>query len=364
MKILLCSPVVGVSATNPGGIAVWEQNIINHYKVHPDDMQIDVQSCDRREYINENTGNVKRVWCGIKDYIRIIKEIKARFEVTHYDAVHMCTTASLSLIKDYVTFRIAKRKGIQTVLHFHFGRIPRLFNENTWETKLLKRVLKIADKIIVMDNYSYDTLRSNGYENVFNVPNPLSPSVLQEIEKFSGIQRKPRQILYAGRVFRLKGIYELVEACKGIPEVSLRVVGHVDFSDKQTLAALANGESWLDFAGPVAHEQVIKELLACDVFALPSYSEGFPNAIIEGMACGTPIVATPVGAMPDMLNVNTEPCGICVPVKDVVSLREALSALLDDEETKELYGRRARKRVSEMYSIDSVWKMLCDVWRK
>ena len=364
MKLLLCSPVVGASKTNPGGIAVWEQNIINHYKEHPDGIHIDVQSCDRKEYINENTGKLKRVWCGIKDYLRIINEINAQFNNFHYDAVHMCTTASLSLIKDYVVFRIAKKRGIQTILHFHFGRIPRLFKEHTWETKLLKRVLKITDKIIVMDNFSYDTLMANGYENVFNVPNPLAPSVIREIEKYPISQRKKGRILYAGRVFRLKGIYELVEACKDIPNIELRMVGHVDSIDKQALTEIANGGTWLNFVGPVPHDQVMKELLECDVFVLPSYSEGFPNAIIESMACGTPTIATPVGAMPDMLNVNGEACGICVPVKDVTSLREALVALLVDEEKKELYGKRAKKRVMEMYSINAVWKMLCDVWKK
>lgn len=362
MRLLLCSPVIGVSESNPGGIAVWEQNIMNYYQHHRDGIEIDVQSCDRREYINENTGRMKRVWCGIRDYLRIINEIRARFNNSQYDAIHMCSTASLSLIKDYVTFHIAKRRGIQTIIHFHFGRIPRLFKENTWETKILKKVLSVTDKIIVMDNFSYNTLKSNGYCNVYNVPNPLSPSVEKEIEKYSDATRMPRRILYAGRVFRLKGIYELVEACKDIPDVELRMIGHVDAIDKKALCAIANGGEWLNFVGPVPHEQVMKEMLECDIFVLPSYSEGFPNAIIESMACGTPTIATPVGAIPEMLDIDGDICGVCVPLKDVEALRTAINELLQDDNLKKLYSNRSKLRVKQEYSIESVWKSLWRVW--
>ena len=62
-------------------------------------------------------------------------------------------------------------------------------------------------------------------------------------------------------------------------------------------------------------------LSASDVFVLPSYTEGFPNVIIEAMAMGKPIIATSVGAIPEMLD---EGCGVVVPPKDADSLQKAL----------------------------------------
>jgi glycosyltransferase involved in cell wall biosynthesis len=58
------------------------------------------------------------------------------------------------------------------------------------------------------------------------------------------------------------------------------------------------------------------------IFVLPTYTEGFPNVILECMASGCPIITTPVGAIPDMLQFgSTQACGACVDVKDVQGLK-------------------------------------------
>lgn len=359
----MCSPVVGVSKSNPGGIAVWLQNIINYHQKCPNGIKIDILSCDRSKYINENTGKVKRIYYGILDYLRIIKTIKKEIRATNYDAIHLCTTASLSLIKDYVVFKYAKKKNIQTVLHFHFGRIPKLRQQNNWEWKLLKKVVSIADKIIVIDLQSFRTLTEEGFTHIYDVPNPLSQSILDIIKCNQSIKRTPRRILFAGRVFRKKGIYELIEACSAIPNIQLRIVGYVDDMDKEALIKIANNGDWFLFVGGVPHDEVIKELMACDIFVMPTYTEGFPNAILESMATGTPTITTPVGAIPEMLNIDDDPCGICVQPKDVKSLRKAIIDLLDNNELKKELSKKSIIRVNELYSIDAVWKLLCEVWK-
>ena len=363
MKILLCSPVVGISNSNPGGIAVWEKNIMDYHNGHPSDIEIDVQSCDRSRYINENTGKVKRLYCGIVDYSKIIRDIKIKLRKGNYDAIHLCTTASISLIKDYLIFKYAKRKRLRTILHFHFGRIPELAEAQTWEWRWLKKVLALTDTAIVIDRMSYDTLMRCGYNNVVSVPNPLAPELVQEIESNRGTERENHLVLFVSRVFKKKGIYELVKACKEIPNIKLKVVGHVEDTDKEALESIAGHGSWLTFIGGIPHKDVIKELLACDIYVLPTYTEGFPNAIIESMACGTPTVTTPVGAIPEMLDMEGEPCGICVPPKDVEQLREAIISLLDSPGQKKLFAERSQKRVNELYSIESVWNQLYKVWK-
>lgn len=363
MKILLCSPVVGASNTNPGGIAVWLKNIMDIYKQDPKDIEIDIQSCDRKKYINENTNLIKRIYDGIIDYVKIISEIRKKIKREKYDIIHLCSTASISLIKDYIIFKIAKRYGIQTVIHFHFGRIPQLKKQNNKEWRLLKKIVENADKVIVIDNESYLALSQNGYKHIFNIANPISSDVFKIVEE-NKLTRIPRRILFASRVFRKKGIYELVEACKGIPNIKLRIVGYVDDIDKTELLKIANHENWIEFVGGISHENVIKELLQCDIYTLPTYTEGFPNAILESMATGTPTITTPVGAIPEMLDINNDPCGICITPKDVDSLRKAIIALIDNDNMKKSLSIKSKERVCKLYSINVVWDTLCDVWKR
>jgi glycosyltransferase involved in cell wall biosynthesis len=81
------------------------------------------------------------------------------------------------------------------------------------------------------------------------------------------------------------------------------------------------------------------------------------------MACGCAIITTPVGAIPEMLDINGEaPCGICIAPRDVEQLRVAIEELISDDDKKRVIGQRAKKRVAEQYSINNIWKQLVNIW--
>lgn len=72
-------------------------------------------------------------------------------------------------------------------------------------------------------------------------------------------------------------------------------------------------------------EKVAEWIGACDVLTLPSWSEGYPNVVVEGVACGRPVVATDVGGTREILNDSN---GILIPPKNVAELEKALTAAL------------------------------------
>ena len=109
---------------------------------------------------------------------------------------------------------------------------------------------------------------------------------------------------------------------------------------------------------------MIKEMMTCSVFVLPSHSEGFPNVILESMACGCPIVATPVGAIPEMLAIDREkPCGVCVPIKNVEALQNTIEWLLENPKKAAEMGKNAKERVYEQYTMPKVWEQLAGIWK-
>jgi len=89
-----------------------------------------------------------------------------------------------------------------------------------------------------------------------------------------------------------------------------------------------------------------------DVFALSSFSEGVPVALLEAMSMGLPAVATRVGGVPEVLAENTE--GLVVPPGDAVALAEALARLLGDRALRERLGQAARARVERSFASEAI----------
>ena len=83
-----------------------------------------------------------------------------------------------------------------------------------------------------------------------------------------------------------------------------------------------------------------RRLCGADIFALPSLWEGLPNAMLEAMAVGLPVTATSVGGVPEVVWPGEN--GILVPPADPQALADALSMLLDDENTRKRLGEGAK----------------------
>ena len=360
-KVLLSSPFGG----KVGGIERWTGHILKYYDTHKTDIELKQFYPSSKHGVYQNTSLIVRLYLGATKYIPYISGLKKELSSGEYDVVHFASSASISLIRDILSLRIAKKRGAKSLIHFHFGRIPEIYNKRNWEYKLLHRVIGLADKAVVIDMASYNTLENEGYNNIKLLPNPLTPQVEDIINENKDIKREHRKIVFAGHMVRTKGVFELVEACKDIENIKLRMIGYVTDEMKSELISVAGGSSneWLDIAGEQSFENTIKEMLSAGVFTLPTYTEGFPNVIIESMACGCPIVTTDVGAIPEMLDIqNGFNNGVCVKPKDVESLREAIVKMLDDREYAIRCGKNAQQRVNSLYSMDKVWKQLEAMW--
>jgi alpha-maltose-1-phosphate synthase len=86
-----------------------------------------------------------------------------------------------------------------------------------------------------------------------------------------------------------------------------------------------------------------------DLMALPTYGDTNPWVLLEAMACGTPVVSTPVGGIPDMLEGGR--AGVLVPYGDRVALAQALDGLIADPARRAQLGQRARQRCEQHYDV-------------
>lgn len=356
IKLLLASPKGNVS----GGIARWTEHVLNYYEEQASsEIQLSFFNTARRKQAPHN--QIKRIYKAVIEYPSLILGLYKILRTKDFDILHFTSSASLGLLRDILFIKVAKLNKTKAIIHFRFGRTPQILKNKNWECILLKYVVSIADKAIFIDTPSYESMRINGFHSIELLPNPISPNVNAIVNKLGSIEREPRSILFVGHCYKEKGVYELVEACKQISSVKLKLVGSIQSNIKEDLLEMGGG--LVTIVGEEPYEKIIEDMLRCDIFILPSYTEGFPNVILEAMACGCSIIATNVGAIPEMLdNDDKKKCGVIINPHNIIELKYAINYLFDNETIKAKLGTQAKLRVKQKYEMSVIWRKMENIW--
>ena len=162
-------------------------------------------------------------------------------------------------------------------------------------------------------------------------PDHFRPRDKSDCRKQLGLPKEGRLLVTVAHLGHRKGHHEMIRALAGLPDdVRLVVVGGTAQGGTPEIlreVARASGvEERLILPGPQVYDQIPLYFSAADASVLASYREGCPNAVLESLASGTPVVATDVGAVPDILPVPD--VGRIVPAEQVDPLRDAVAEVL------------------------------------
>jgi glycosyltransferase involved in cell wall biosynthesis len=160
-------------------------------------------------------------------------------------------------------------------------------------------------------------------------------------------------ILGVGRLVEQKGFVTLIEAMPRVlavqPDAQAILVGSGELQEALAARAEALGVSHaVRFLG--RRDDVPRLLAAADIFCLPSLDEGLPLAIAEAMAAGLPVVATPVGGVPEI--VSQGETGWLVPPRMPAALALRLIGLLNDPDMAQAMGQAGRERVVQGFTLE------------
>jgi glycosyltransferase involved in cell wall biosynthesis len=143
------------------------------------------------------------------------------------------------------------------------------------------------------------------------------------------------------------------------PRVLFQIVGDGPLRQPlETLAASLGIDGQVRFLGH--RDDVGLVLRQSDLFAFPSFMEAFPNAVMEAMLAGLPVVATRVGGIPELIDDGVT--GLLVPPHDAPALAIAIRRLLDDPALGDTLGSAARQCIEERYSFDRMVSAFESLW--
>lgn len=183
----------------------------------------------------------------------------------------------------------------------------------------------------------------------------LFPEPKPKIAVSLGTPQEPLHILSVGRLEWKKGYEHALMAIKLLIDSGVnceyQTIGDGEYTSPLYFAChQLRLDGFVEFSGPLPHDEVLNHLARADVFLHPSLSEGFCNAVLEAQAMGMPVVCTDAGGLPE--NVEDGVTGFIVPRRDPTAMADKLALLAKDGELRQRMGAAGRLRVETHYRID------------
>ena len=166
---------------------------------------------------------------------------------------------------------------------------------------------------------------------------------------------RPMKFGYVGRLTEQKGFLTFVQAAsevlRRIAGASCKVVGSGPLDAEARSLALRQPHGQVDYTRWMEHAKIPEVMNSLRLLVLPSRTEGLPTVIIEAMACGTPVLATEVGGIGEII--RERETGFVVHAEDPHSLAKAIERALNDPDL-DMIAERARKLVTARFSDASI----------
>ncbi|MEN9524461.1 MAG: hypothetical protein RL536_530 [Candidatus Parcubacteria bacterium] len=237
-----------------------------------------------------------------------------------------------------------------------------------------KKLFKVSDSIQAISKYLAGWARNMGATCPISVvPNGVdfglfSPEI--SIGEASELKSKLNKnvadvfLITTSRLVMKNAVADIISSLVYLPtQVKLLILGTGQLENElKVQTSKLKLEDRVRFLGFVAHKDMPKYLHISDIFVRPSLSEGLGNSFLEAMAAGLPVIATPVGGIPDFL-IEGE-TGLFCEVGNPHSIAQKVEKLIKDKESRDYIVSNAKKMVEEKYSWQKVAGEMKDIFVK
>ena len=289
-----------------------------------------------------------------------------RCDVVYATATYAAAAAAAAAARRPLVAKLVSDPAYERAYRYGLfrGTLEEFQSESGTTVAALRRArtlaLSRAHTIVVPSSYLAGIARGFGVdpERVLVVPNP-APDVTVPPQP-----PRPNTFVYAGRLTRQKALEVAIDAFSRVPSAQLVVVG--DGPERAALerrAHTAGLDGRIAFLGAQPRERVLEELGSAWASVLSSDWENLPHAAVESLAVGTPVVATSVGGVPEVVHDGAN--GLLVPPRSAEAFASALQRLVDHEPLRRRLADGAAPSVAAL-SRDHVYgqleRLLTEAW--
>jgi glycosyltransferase involved in cell wall biosynthesis len=270
------------------------------------------------------------------------------------------------------------------IIHFHeiefsfplfsyFARIPKILhlhgiNKDYFKRYALSRLIlkNVSDYYICITSQQISDLIELGIarRRIVHLPNSVNVKLYHPSR-----EKEDNLILYVGRIVPIKGLHVLIKSLEFVKKsVHLVIVGPIgDVEYYQDVLKIIDTKKLqkkhkIIYLGRIPQAELLNLYKKASIFMLPSFWEAFPVVMLEALSCGTPVIATPVGGIPEVIQDFQN--GILIPVNNPVKLADAIQYLLDNADIRTKLGQIGRETILKNYSIDVITKRLLGIYEK
>ncbi len=219
-----------------------------------------------------------------------------------------------------------------------FGPLKKLLLKFAYKSAhiLVFNSLEVAKKIKWLHNKKYFVIY-----NIFHIERVSQLPSKEEIRQKLNFRKNLFYIIYVGSLVKRKGVDLLIEAFKKLKSENLRLLIVGKGQLEHSLREISKEDLRIEFLG--YKENAISYIKASHLFVLPSFSEGVPNVLIEALACETPILATDVDGIPEIIIHKRN--GFLIKPGSIELLKEAMEYAINNYEEMKGYAQTGRETV-------------------
>ncbi len=278
--------------------------------------------------------------------------------------VHIHLASRASFWRKSIVCAMARLRRRPYVLHVHGAEFSKFYHEECGAISkwIVRHTLERAAVLLALSGQWQETLkRIAPRATVQTLPNAVA---LRNVPARAP-EDAPIRVLFAGRIGARKGAFELLRAFARLapqfPAATLVCAGDGEGEKLKQLARELGVADRVECPGWLNAEQMADELQRASLFALPSHDEGVPIALLEAMSHSLPVLTTPVGGIPEVI--ESERNGLMVEPGNVEAIERTLERLLRSPAERERLGAAARATIAERYSLESSIERLAALYR-